>query len=131
LDSPKDLWAPNANAYPGRFVRSIKEECLDRLIRFGERHFRRTVAAFVDHYHRKRNHQGVGNEVIEGHMASGLTPQQVFRVSLTSRFHGSGFFRADSTGALSSTVDPRPHSALLLCFPAVASGAPATSSRWS
>jgi putative transposase len=56
----------NANAYAERFVRSIKEECLDRLIPFGERHFRRAVAEFVDHYHRERNHQGLGNELIEG-----------------------------------------------------------------
>jgi len=31
--------APNANAYAERFVRSIKEECLDRLIPIGERQF--------------------------------------------------------------------------------------------
>ena len=35
--------APNANAYAERFVRSIKEECLDRLIPIGEQHFRRAV----------------------------------------------------------------------------------------
>ena len=39
--------APNANAYAERFVRSIKEECLNRLIPLGERHFRRAVAEFV------------------------------------------------------------------------------------
>ena len=58
--------APNANAYADRFVRSIKEECLDRLIPFGERHFRLAVAEFVTHYHRERNRQGLGNELIEG-----------------------------------------------------------------
>jgi len=42
--------APNANAYAERFVRSIKEECLDRLIPIGERHFRRAVAEYVEHY---------------------------------------------------------------------------------
>jgi putative transposase len=58
--------APNANAYAERFVRSIQEECLDRLIPLGERHFRRAVAEFVAHYHGERNHQGLGNELIEG-----------------------------------------------------------------
>jgi transposase InsO family protein len=50
--------APNANAYAERFVRSIKDECLDRIIPMGERHFRRAVAEYVEHYHRERNHQG-------------------------------------------------------------------------
>jgi putative transposase len=58
--------APNANAYAERFVRSIKHECLDRMIPFGERHLRRALAEFVDHYHRERNHQGLGNELIDG-----------------------------------------------------------------
>ena len=51
--------APNANAAE-RFVRSIKSECLDRLILLGEDHLRRTLAEFVAHYHRERNHQGLG-----------------------------------------------------------------------
>jgi putative transposase len=58
--------APNANAYAERFVRSIKEECLDRMIPVGERHFRRAVAEFVAHYHCERNHQGLDNELILG-----------------------------------------------------------------
>ena len=49
-----------------RFVRSVKEKCLDRLIPLGERHFRRALADFVVHYHRERNHQGLGNELIDG-----------------------------------------------------------------
>jgi putative transposase len=56
--------APNANAYAERFVRSIKEECLDRMIPLGERHFRRAVAEFVEHYHLERNHQGLNNHLI-------------------------------------------------------------------
>jgi len=35
--------APNANAYAERFVRSCKEECLDRIIPLGEGHLRRAV----------------------------------------------------------------------------------------
>ena len=43
--------APDANAYAERFVRSIKEECLNRLVlTFGERHHRRAVAEVVAHY---------------------------------------------------------------------------------
>jgi transposase InsO family protein len=58
--------APNANAHAERFVRSIKEECLDRIIPFGERHLRRAVHEYVAHYHRERNHQGLDNALIDG-----------------------------------------------------------------
>ena len=57
--------APNANAHAERFVRSIKEECLDRIIPIGEGHLRRAVSEFVAHYHRERNHQGLDNALIE------------------------------------------------------------------
>jgi putative transposase len=57
--------APNANAYAERFVRSIRHECLDRVIPLGERHLRRTMAEFLEHYHRERNHQGLENALIE------------------------------------------------------------------
>src|SRR6476620_3502814 len=58
--------APNA-AYAERFVRSINYRCLHRVIPFGrERHLRRTIVEFVEHYHHERNHQGLANELIEG-----------------------------------------------------------------
>ena len=56
--------APNANAYAERFVRSIKEECLDRIVPIGDRHFRHAVAQYVEHYHHERNHQGLDNRLI-------------------------------------------------------------------
>ena len=62
--------APNANAYAERFVRSIKEECLSRVIPFGERHLRRTIVEYVEHYHRERNHQGIANVLIAGASAT-------------------------------------------------------------
>ena len=65
--------APNANAYAERFVRSIKEECLDRLIPIGERHFRRAVTEYVEHYHEERNHQGLDNRLISGPLAIKMT----------------------------------------------------------
>ena len=51
---PDAVSCAECNAHAERFVRSIKEECLDRLIPFGERHFRRAVAGFVAHYQRER-----------------------------------------------------------------------------
>ena len=58
--------APNANAYAERFVRSIKHECLNRVIPVGENHLRRTITEYVEHYHQQRNHQGLANELIDG-----------------------------------------------------------------
>jgi transposase InsO family protein len=65
--------APNANAYAERFVRSIKEECLDRMMPMGERHFRHALTEFVEHYHRERNHQGLDNRLIAGTPAPEIT----------------------------------------------------------
>jgi len=56
--------SPNLNAYAERFVRSIKSECLDRMIPFGENHLRRVIEQYVEYYHRERNHQGLGNRLI-------------------------------------------------------------------
>jgi hypothetical protein len=56
--------APNCNAYAERFVRSIKEECLDQCVFLGETHLRRTLAAFTAHYHEERNHQGLRDQLI-------------------------------------------------------------------
>jgi len=56
--------SPNLNAYAERFVRTIKESCLERLILFGEGSIRRAVSEFTVHYHRERNHQGLDNKLI-------------------------------------------------------------------
>jgi len=56
--------SPNLNAYAERFVRSIKESCLDRMIFFGEGSLRKGIYEFVLHYHGERNHQGLGNRLI-------------------------------------------------------------------
>ena len=76
--------APNANASAERFVRSIKEECLTRVIPFGERHLRQTVAEYVEHYHRERNHQGLENELIDG----GPTGHSTGRIRRRQRLGG-------------------------------------------
>ena len=57
--------SPNLNAFAERFVLSIKSECLSRLVILGERHLRRAIAEYVDHYHHERTHQGLGNRLID------------------------------------------------------------------
>jgi transposase InsO family protein len=56
--------SPNLNAYAERFVRSVKESCLERLILVGEGSLRRAVREFMAHYHHERNHQGLDNQLI-------------------------------------------------------------------
>ena len=45
-------------------MRSIKSECLDKMIFFGEKQLRRAIKQFMIHYHEERNHPGLGNELI-------------------------------------------------------------------
>ena len=56
--------SPNLNAYAERFVRTIKESCLERMILFGETSLRKVVSEFLTHYHVERNHQGLDNKLI-------------------------------------------------------------------
>jgi putative transposase len=53
--------SPSLNAYAERWVHAAKEECLARLILFGEVSLRHTLHEYVDHYHHERNHHGKGN----------------------------------------------------------------------
>jgi len=56
--------SPNLNAYAERWVRSVKEEALSKLILFGEASLRRTLSQYLVHFHTERNHQGKGNVLL-------------------------------------------------------------------
>ncbi len=56
--------SPNLNAYAERWVKSVKDECLSKLILFGEASLRRTLRDYVTHYHGERNHQGKDNVIL-------------------------------------------------------------------
>jgi transposase InsO family protein len=56
--------SPNLNAYAERWVRSVKEECLSRVILFGEASLRHALHEYVEHYHHERNHQGKENVLL-------------------------------------------------------------------
>ena len=56
--------SPNLNCYAERWVRSVKSECLSKLILFGESSLRRALTNFCKHYHSERNHQGKDNTLL-------------------------------------------------------------------
>ncbi len=56
--------SPNLNCFAERWVRSVKEECLSKLILFGEESLRRALAQYLDHHHVERPHQGKGNVIL-------------------------------------------------------------------
>jgi putative transposase len=56
--------SPNLNAFAERWVRSVKQECLSKLILFGEGSLKRALTEFTQHYHSERNHQGKDNVLL-------------------------------------------------------------------
>jgi len=68
--------SPNLNAFAERWVRSVKQECLSKLILFGEGSLRRALAEFLEHYHAERNHQGKGDVLL---FPANDTPHAAFR----------------------------------------------------
>ncbi|HEY6272574.1 MAG TPA: integrase core domain-containing protein [Terriglobales bacterium] len=71
--------SPNLNAHAERFVRSIKESCLERVILFGETSVRKATAEFAAHYHRERNHQGLENRLISPETLAPAAPGPIDR----------------------------------------------------
>ncbi|MGH9893958.1 MAG: integrase core domain-containing protein [bacterium] len=80
--------SPNLNAYAERFVRSIKSECFAQVIPIGEGHLRRAVREYVEHYHAERNHQGIGNRLIDS-SADGSHPRRLDRMPREARWAAS------------------------------------------
>jgi putative transposase len=71
--------SPDLNAYAERFVRSIKDECLNRMIFVGQASLRRAISEFIAHYHIERNHQGIENRLIQPVSTLAMATAQVRR----------------------------------------------------
>ena len=56
--------SPNLHASAERWVRSVKDEALSRILLFGEGSLRHVLHEYVEHYHQERNHQGKGNVLL-------------------------------------------------------------------
>jgi len=71
--------SPNLNAHCERFVRSIKEEGLNRMVMLGERSLYYAIQQYLAHYHAERNHQGLDNQLIMREAGIGGPTGQVQR----------------------------------------------------
>jgi hypothetical protein len=78
---------PNLNSHAERWVRSVKDECLSKLILFGEVSLRRALTDFIDHYQGERNHQGKSNVLLFPHHQVGQQRPQS-RVRCCERLGG-------------------------------------------
>jgi putative transposase len=56
------LQAPNANAFAERWVRTVREECLDRLLVWNQRHLRRVLIEYIPYYNQRRPHQSLAQQ---------------------------------------------------------------------
>jgi putative transposase len=54
--------APNANAFAERWIRTVREECLDHLLIFGQRSLQGVLTEYLDHYNQARPHQGLAQQ---------------------------------------------------------------------
>jgi transposase InsO family protein len=55
--------APNANAHAERWIRSVREECLDKLLIINQAHLRRVMREFVAYHNPARPHQGIDQQI--------------------------------------------------------------------
>ena len=79
--------SPNLNAFAERWVRSVKQECLSKVILFGERPLSRVLAEYTRHYHSERNHQGKGNRLLFP-VTSNRQPRQRHAIACRQRLGG-------------------------------------------
>lgn len=70
---PTPVRAPNANAFSERWVRTVREECLDYILIFNAAHLRRVVIEFMDYYNTARPHQGIDQQtpILQARPSSG------------------------------------------------------------
>ena len=77
--------SPNLNAFAERWVRSVRQECLCKLILFGEGALQRALNEFIQHFHLERNHQGKGNVLL---FPTAMTTSSGRRIGCRERLGG-------------------------------------------
>ena len=60
---PSPDHAPNANAYAERWIRSVREECLDKVLILNQTHLRRVMREYIAFFNTARPHQGISQQI--------------------------------------------------------------------
>src|ERR1700720_1444246 len=61
-DRPTSPRSPWQNAYAERLIGSIRRECLDHIVVFGERHLRHALLSYMDYYNGTRTHLSLNKD---------------------------------------------------------------------
>ena len=85
---PIPAQSPNCNPYAERVVRTVRSECLEHFVIFGERHLRHLLWEFVVHYHSERYRQGIGSRLIRPQPAPNADNATLGEVRCRSRLGG-------------------------------------------
>jgi len=85
---PIPAHSPNCNPHAERFVKTIRTECLDQFVIFGERHLRHLLGEFCAHYHGERFHQGLGGRLIKPSVSPSNDNRTAARIECRSRLGG-------------------------------------------
>jgi len=80
--------SPNCNPHAERFVKTVREECLDQLVTFGEKHLRHLLREFVAHYNEERHHQGLGGRLIRPRLLPNNDNGSAGAIHRSSRLRG-------------------------------------------
>jgi len=86
--APIPAQSPNCNPHAERFVKTIRNECLDHFVIFGERHLRYLIKQFVEHYLTERFHQGIGSRIIMPKTISSNDDAMIGPIACRSRLGG-------------------------------------------
>lgn len=84
LGAPRSPWQ---RAYVERIIGSIRRECLDHVIVFGERSLRRTLAEYFDYYHNWRTHLSLAKDAPEERRAQLPIEGRVFEIPEVGGLH--------------------------------------------
>jgi len=80
--------SPNCTPHAERFVKTIRSECLDHFVIFGERHLRHLIKQFIEHYLMERYHQGIGSQIIKPKTSPGNDNAMLGPIECRSRLGG-------------------------------------------